>query len=395
MTSLKPSRVALVTHTTDSGVWAVTRFLLQRLQASGRYKPEIVLLATSATDVHSVRLLRPVTWFRKLQPWALQCDDQTCWHVGAIFTEFEFQRYRPRTVLTDLLNRYDLVQVVAGFPAWAAAVARVRPPICLFAATTVHQERVALVQQARSWRRVYWQVMNPIVASIETRALKRVDCVFAESEYTRRLMAPHVQPDRLVLGLPGVDTDLFRPNGPLREDGCILSVGRLSDPRKNVRLLIDAYHRLRQQMPVVPRLVLAGSTAPPPDDWEHAKTLGLTDHIEVRVNLSPGELAALYRDAAMFVLSSDEEGLGVVILEAMASGLPVVSTDCGGPATAVLQGQTGLLTPVGDAKALAEALGCLLTNMPLRRRMGQAGRERAEPRLLIGCCGSSLSPQVR
>ena len=163
-----------------------------------------------------------------------------------------------------------------------------------------------------------------------------------------------------------------------REDGYILTVSRLSDPRKNVRLLIDAYYHLRQERPSVPRLVLAGTTAPPPSDWEYAKTLGLAEHIEVRVNLSLGELAALYRDAAVFVLSSDEEGLGVVILEAMASGLPVISTDCGGPATAVLHGQTGLLTPVGDVKALAEAMRYLLTDVSLRRRMGQAGRERAE-----------------
>jgi D-inositol-3-phosphate glycosyltransferase len=378
MTSLKPDRVALVTHTTNGGVWAVTRFLWERLQASSRYEPEIVLLATSVTDPHSVRLLRPTTWFRKLHPWALQCEDQRCWHIGAMFVEFEFQRYRPRTVLTSFLNGYDLVQVVAGSPAWAAAAARVKPPTCVFAATTVQQERAALVQQARGWRKLYLRFMNAVVTHIEAKALGRVDCVFAESEYTRRLMAPHVQPDRLVLGLPGVDTDLFCPDGPLREDGYILSVGRLSDPRKNVRLLIDAYDLLRQQMPGAPRLVLAGSTAPPPDDWEHARTLGLVDHIEMRVNLSLGELAALYKGATMFVMSSDEEGLGMVILEAMASGLPMISTDCGGPATVVLRGKTGLLTPVGDVKALAEAMRHLLTDVPLRRRMGQAGRERAE-----------------
>jgi glycosyltransferase involved in cell wall biosynthesis len=68
----------------------------------------------------------------------------------------------------------------------------------------------------------------------------------------------------------------------------------------------------------------------------------------------------------------------MVILEAMASGLPVISTDCGGPATAIVSGETGLLTPVGDAHALAEAMQTLWEQPDLRRRMGQAGRQRVE-----------------
>ena len=55
----------------------------------------------------------------------------------------------------------------------------------------------------------------------------------------------------------------------------------------------------------------------------------------------------------MFLLSSNEEGLGLVIGEAMAAGLPVVSTRCGGPETFVVEGVTGYLTPVGDAQAMA------------------------------------------
>ncbi len=99
------------------------------------------------------------------------------------------------------------------------------------------------------------------------------------------------------------------------------------------------------------------------------------------------ELADLYRHAMFFVLPSDEEGIGIVLLEAMASGLPVVSTCCGGPETAVLDGETGFLTPVGDAQALADAMQHLLDNPALRRRMGQAGRRIAEERFSLDVTG--------
>jgi len=98
-------------------------------------------------------------------------------------------------------------------------------------------------------------------------------------------------------------------------------------------------------------------------------------------------LAELYRNALFFVLSSNEEGLGIVILEAMASGLPVVSTACGGPATSLVHGETGLLTPVGDARALADAMQTLLGDSDLRRRMGTEGRRVAEERFSLAAAG--------
>jgi len=77
----------------------------------------------------------------------------------------------------------------------------------------------------------------------------------------------------------------------------------------------------------------------------------------------------------------------MVILEAMASGLPIISTDCGGPATAVIPGENGLLTPVGNAQALAEAMQTLWEQPELRRRMGQAARQRVEERFSIEKAG--------
>ena len=78
------------------------------------------------------------------------------------------------------------------------------------------------------------------------------------------------------------------------------------------------------------------------------------------------------------------------MLEAMASGLPVVSTDCGGPATSVLQGVTGFLTPVGNAVALACAMERLLADPDLARRMGETGRQRAVEWFSLRVTGSAF-----
>ena len=87
-------------------------------------------------------------------------------------------------------------------------------------------------------------------------------------------------------------------------------------------------------------------------------------------------------------MPSDEEGLGIVILEAMATGLAVVSTASGGPEVAVTDGETGFLTPVGDQEALKSAMLKLIDDPVLRDRFGAAGRRVAEARFSLESTGA-------
>jgi 2-deoxystreptamine N-acetyl-D-glucosaminyltransferase/2-deoxystreptamine glucosyltransferase len=89
------------------------------------------------------------------------------------------------------------------------------------------------------------------------------------------------------------------------------------------------------------------------------------------------ELFSLYRRAAVVVCPSRREGFGVVCLEAMAHGVPVVASAVGGLLDLVVDGETGLLVPPGDVEALRRALERLLADPALRRRLGEAGRARA------------------
>ncbi len=97
-----------------------------------------------------------------------------------------------------------------------------------------------------------------------------------------------------------------------------------------------------------------------------------------RVRVLPGQadLRPLFQRASVFVLSSVAEAMPNVVLEAMAAGLPVVATRVGGIPEMVVPGQTGWLTPPGEAAALAAALSQVLENAATRRRFGRAGRER-------------------
>lgn len=381
-------RVALVVPGLQygGGVPTVALFLYRLLESTGRYEPSLVSLSTASNDALSVLLLDPSSWRRGGQTAVGTWRGLPVTYVGAVLAEFEFQRFRPRRVLTELLETFDLIQVVSGTPAMGMTVAKVQKPSCLFVATTVGRERVSLLVDASGPRGLWLKLMTAINSWSEPRALRVVDHVFALSEYTRSRLSTVVPESRLTLGVPGIDTHLFHPPEIPPVNGFILSVGRFGDPRKNVRLLLEAYRRLRESLQNAPRLLLVGEH-PRPGDWAEAVKWGIADYIDVQVNATPEALPILYRQASLFVLPSNEEGLGIVILEAMASGLPVVSTRCGGPETCIVEGETGYLTPVGDAEALARRMQTLLEDAVLRQRLGKAGRRIAETRFSLQAAG--------
>jgi len=227
--------------------------------------------------------------------------------------------------------------------------------------------------------------MIPLAERYEKRGLKAAQQVFVLSEYTRAAVESICAPEKVSLAPCGVDTDRFRPE-PDPTGNYLVCVARFSDPRKNVRLLLEAYATVRKKIQNTPDLYLIGD---PPTNESQAflQSLDLAEQVQLIGPKAGEELAALMRNALFFVLSSNEEGLGIVILEAMASGIPVVSTDCGGPASAIKEGETGFLTPVRDARALAAAMERLLTNPELRTRLGQAGRQVALERFSLAAAG--------
>jgi glycosyltransferase involved in cell wall biosynthesis len=108
---------------------------------------------------------------------------------------------------------------------------------------------------------------------------------------------------------------------------------------------------------------------------ELASKLGVESRIEFTG--ASGSVKDVYHGFDVFVLSSRHEGFANVIIEAMASGLPIVATDVGGAREAIEEGQTGFVVPPGDPEVLAERVGQLLADPALRCRMGRVGRERA------------------
>lgn len=157
-----------------------------------------------------------------------------------------------------------------------------------------------------------------------------------------------------------------------------LFVGRLVE-RKGLPVLLEAWKRAA--MPNA-RLVIIGGGPDRAALEARAATLGVSGSVEFRGRVSDSELAAAYSEADLFVLPAvvdargDTEGLGVVLLEAMASNIPVIASAAGGITDVVVDGESGVLVPPGDAEALAAALGRLRNDPGLRAWLAANGAAR-------------------
>ena len=218
----------------------------------------------------------------------------------------------------------------------------------------------------------------------ERLAVERAERVIAVSAQMRADILSHFQvaPERVVVIHNGVDADAFRrtearevlARHQVREP-YVLFVGRISE-QKGIFQLLEAARALPDEV----SLVLCASS---PDTPELAARLQAAVAGRSRVQwinamLPVPEVVQLYSHAAVFACPSIYEPFGLINLEAMACGTPVVASRVGGIPEVVVDGETGWLVPPGDAAALAEALRGALADPARARRMGEAGRRRVE-----------------
>lgn len=214
------------------------------------------------------------------------------------------------------------------------------------------------------WERLLWRFSDRLVCNAEV--------------LRQRAVSHHkVQRERVAVVRNCVDTERFRPAdrepaGPPR----VVSVARLVHEKAPL-VLMEAFALARRDVPEA-RLTLVGEGPLLPQVQERMAQLGIIGAVEIIPGC--GEVRPHLARAAVFVLASRREGSPNAVLEAMASGLPVVAARTGGIPELVEHGVTGLLVEPDAPADFAQALARLLADPALCARMGAAGRQRAVER---------------
>jgi glycosyltransferase involved in cell wall biosynthesis len=337
-------RVTLVTATPGttrlgSGTFVATDQLARNLTRAG----------------HSVRIVRPRT------------DRQTPLSFLASRFAFNFGLSRSTIDAND--------EVVVGFDmdGWRLA-GRISQPFVAY----LHG---VIADEARFERGTVGFFLR-LQARAEALAAQRANQVLATSEYSSRRIAElyQVRPERIAIVRPGIDLAswddlLSRAPREIREHPTIFSVAHLY-PRKNLAALIRAAALLRRDTDFRVRIAGIGP--------EMSRLEGMTreadlqDIVAFLGHVDMNRLAVEYRSCDVFCLPSLQEGFGLVYVEAMAAGKPVVALNASSTPEIVTDGVHGRLAAPGNDDSLASCLRELLADAPRREQMGRAARSQAE-----------------
>lgn len=222
----------------------------------------------------------------------------------------------------------------------------------------------------------------------EMLRLKLANAAFAVTctEFNRRFLSGFCEnPSRVKRVYHGIDLEVFRPQPEIAEKNgrpVILSVGRFV-PKKGFPTLIQALHRLKQQG--VPfRAYLVGGGPAKGQFRNLVQHLRLEDEIQILPQMKQEEVLQLYKQANVFALAcevqedGDRDGIPNVLVEAMALGVPVVSTNVSGIPELIENGGTGLLVPEKNPGAMAAAIERLLRQPEFASRLALAARAKIE-----------------
>jgi phosphatidylinositol alpha-1,6-mannosyltransferase len=271
---------------------------------------------------------------------------------------------------------------------WFGAAA----PLGLLAAGLRERAGITRAVALTHGHEVGWAAL-PGARGVLRRIGRGVDVVTYLGEYTRvrlaRVLGDLTTLERLA---PGVDTDAFSPDVDrdqvraelgLTDRPVVVCVSRLV-PRKGQDTLIRALPAIRRRVADAALLLVGGGPYRPTLERLAAEH-GVADHVVFAGGVPWARLPAHYAAGDVFAMPCrtrrgglDVEGLGIVYLEASATGLPVVAGDSGGAPDAVRPDETGYVVAGRDVDALAERVGLLLSDRALARRMGATGRRWVE-----------------
>lgn len=253
----------------------------------------------------------------------------------------------------DVVHTHDDRPLIYGMPAawWAGTPCRIH---------THHHGRLAQF----TWRQRF-------LMRQAARFAQAFVCVSHDS--ARYMIEQGVASAKVRTIWNGIDLTRFAYQGPC-DDGPIVTVARLS-PEKDIANLLRAVPRVVATLPQA-RFEIAGDGPCRVELVQFANELQVSEHVIFHGAVN--EIPALLARARLFVLPSQSEGISLTLLEAMARGLPVVTTQVGGNPEVVEAGVTGLLVPAGDPEALGQAIAVLLADPARGRLMGLGGRQRVE-----------------
>jgi glycosyltransferase involved in cell wall biosynthesis len=227
--------------------------------------------------------------------------------------------------------------------------------------------------------------------NMQKKVIKQLHNIVTVSDCSRQDIARDfgLQPAGISLVHNGIDIDVFKPvpevsRNPMR----LMATCSADQPLKGLRYLLHAYAHLLERYPEL-ELLLISKPNPGGKTEKLVQRLGLVDKVQFVNGISTEQMVRYYAEAAIAVVPSVYEGFGLPAGEAMACGVPVVSTD--GGALPEVVGDAGVIVPAKNVDALVEAIDSLLQDPQARAELGARAKKRIEENFCWQVCAGQMT----
>jgi glycosyltransferase involved in cell wall biosynthesis len=334
--------------------------VLHKIPGLDLYNPEHLFKVTNIRDLSS-----PINQFEFLS----MCS-------GGFPEPFTFG-FRARRHLLRGRNGYDIIHDNQSLSYGLLGIVRNGYPTVATIHHPITVDRDAEIEAAEGWLRRMKARRWYAFLTMQKRVSRRISHIITVSNSSRADIGREFRiPNERFRVVPnGINLDCFFPlNGIQRADDLILVTNSADSPLKGLRYLLEAVAEIRGKREI--RLVVIGKPKTDGVIERLVAELSLGDTVRFTGRIAQEEIARLYAEATMAVIPSLYEGFGMPAGEAMACGVPVISTS--GGALPEVVGDAGILVPPADKSALREAILALLNDPERRRRLGEAGLARVK-----------------
>lgn len=267
--------------------------------------------------------------------------------------------WKLKKVLDKIPNKIIFPQIFP--PVWWAAIYKYFSPktkivwMCQEPSAFIHSSLV--IRSLRQPGKTIVYLLNPVLRALDKFLIKRVDYIIANSQYGKGLINKIYGRDADIFAYPSVDPIRYKP--VLRKENYLFTISRL-DKQKNIDLLIRAFALLPSELLDDYQLLIGGEGAEEKNLKTLAVELGIKERVKFLGRVDENELPLLYAKARLTVFLGENEPFGIIPVEAMSCGTPVIAMKGGGVVESVIDGETGVLLNDKNDKRLAKVIMKLL-----------------------------------
>jgi glycosyltransferase involved in cell wall biosynthesis len=333
------------------------------------FDPTVFFLSFEPTISTSLRKLKFTSNVQSLNYFGMKCVE-----IGSRWAFWEPGHYKFNLKFWEKqLAEYDYFLAVSGTCICAHPLAILNKKFGILISTPYNDDRARRVNELSGIRYLVDRLANKKMQKIEQQILESANFIWALSNYSKKefeniiqkhaskqeLISQQKQPAKIVCCGHPIDCDSL-PKLNIKEEKIIIAVGRFSDPRKNVDMLLRVFSKIHKSMPKT-KLYVVGN-APEHHRTKQFSKLPFFQNIVFTGQVSASDLESLYQRASLMLLTSYQEGFGIVGLEALLHGVPIVATNCGGPADYAINDLTGYTVEINDDDEMACKAISILSN---------------------------------